>query len=381
MHMNFNETKDRLKETYKSRKCEWCKKPCKECDPKCKCYYCTFEDSYDSISGDYQHIKDWIMSNLKFFEKLYVGGLAETSELIRVWKRRQLFTFEKTGTRILDWDTDNEVIGVPRSDHAPPDNYQIITPYHDHRKPKSLDSPYCQLCGKDLTYSYFIKHDEKKLSIRIGHECAEAFCLTELFVQILKNQMRTIVEEEFTKLKNPLKKWLKKQIKTHPKNTKWYIRQLERITRYFESTEYKITAQNISKLLLESEKKGFKKYLEDKKIQRKSKKDSKNEVSEKPENNKKMKKCKDEELSQSVSEKESKIIVKIDESIRKIIFLKIKKLSGNIGYAVRKDRIIQHMLEYGLTENETIAYLEDMLQRKDIFEFLPNQYKIPERLL
>jgi len=49
--------------------------------------------------------------------------------------------------------------------------------------------------------------------------------------------------------------------------------------------------------------------------------------------------------------------------------------------AVREDKIIQEMQIQGMPKNETIKYLKDMLQRGDIYEFLPHQYKIPSRLL
>ena len=357
--MNFDEVKDRLKETYKTRKCRWCKKPCKECDPKCNCFYCKFEDNYDLVVGDYQHIKDWIMSNLKFFKKLYREGLAEEDVLIRKWKKRQLFTIERTGTRILDWTTDNEVIGVPRRNHLPPDGYRIITPYHDFRKPKDLRLNYCQLCGKDLEYNYYIKHDEKKLCICIGHECAEAFCLSEVFVQILKNHMRWIVEKEFKKLEKPLKKWLKEKIETHPPNEKTLIRNLERIRRHFTKGRGKssISAQDIAKLLLELDKEGFKVFLSV---------DTKKELTED---------TVEKELTEDTVEKELTEDTVEKEKV-KLILKTIIKMAGTYGYAVRRVQIIQQLENYGMVKHEIDAYIKLMLQKNNIYEFTPETYKI-----
>ena len=87
--MSIDEVKDRLQETYKTRKCDWCHKPCKDYDPKCQCFYCKFPDSYDSIDGDYQNIKNWIMTNLKFYKKLYQKGLVAQNILMRKWHKRQ----------------------------------------------------------------------------------------------------------------------------------------------------------------------------------------------------------------------------------------------------------------------------------------------------
>ena len=254
MYVSFDEIRDRLQETYKTRKCDWCHKSCKDCDPKCQCLYCRFPDSYDSLEGSYQHIKDWIMNNLKFYEKLYKKGLGAENILMRKWHKRQLFTIEKTGTRILDWIPDYEIIGVPKAHHAPPEGYQIITPYYDFRKKRDLRLNYCQICGRDIEYNYYIKHEEKKQCIRIGHECATAFCLSDLVVHNLKKHMREIIEDEFKRLKNPLKKSLTAKIKKNPKNKSKLVRALERITNHFTKSEYSIPPQEIAKLFLDLKK-------------------------------------------------------------------------------------------------------------------------------
>ena len=370
MCVSFDEIRDQLQETYKTRKCDWCHKSCKDCDPKCQCLYCKFPDSYDSLEGDYQNIKDWVMQNLKFYEKLYKKGLVAQNILMRKWHKRQLFTLEKTGTRIIDWIPDYEIIGVPKTHHAPPEGYEIITPYYDHRKEKDLRLNYCQICGRNLKFNYYIKHEENKQCVKIGHDCAKAFCLSDLITHNLKKHMREIIEAEFKQLKNQLIKSLKEKIKRKSKNKLKLEHALERIIKHFKKGDYSITPQDIAKLLLELKTYGIDIIYDEKslKTSETSTAVEKTIISEQiiEKNN-----TNSEELK-----KNSEIGKLLDKTIQILILDKMKKMSGVFDDAVNDDKLIQEMQNHELSRDEIVNTLKDLIKREEIFQFLPHQYKI-----
>lgn len=375
--LGLDEVKDRLQETYKSRKCDWCHKSCKDCDPKCQCLYCRFPDSYDSLDGDYQTIKDWIMENLKFYEKLYKKGLGAVNILMRKWHNRQLFTLEKTGTRIIDWVLDSEVIGVKRTHHAPPEGYEMITPYYDHRHKKDLKLNYCQICGRDLKYNYYIKHEEKKQCVKIGHECAEAFCLADLIIINLKKHMREVIRAEFKRLKPHLIQSIEKKTKRKSKNQKKLLDALERITKHFDKkSPYKIPPHKIAELLLE-----LKGYGIDIIYQENS---SKTTITSIPSEQNVFSEQITEKntLNDNPEELKKKLEIgdMLDKNISKFIFEKMKKLRGIHGDMINDDKLIQEMENCGLTRDEIIGALQGMEKRNEIYKFIPHYYKIRDEL-
>ncbi len=375
--MNFNDRRKHLRETYKTRKCFWCKKPVKDCDSRCQCVYCVFHDNFDSLEGNYLYIVAWLRKNIKLYDKLFEQGLAAESLLVRKWKKRQLFTIELSGTKILDWTADYEIIGETKENHSPPNGFQIITPYNDYRRKKDLQLSYCQICGTDIVNRYYIKHEAKKLCICIGSECALAFCLSDVIVNNLKKHMRNIIEKEFNKLEKYLKNSLKEKIETNPINRSKFERTLERITRHFSTGRGKslIPAQEIAKLLLTLEKEGFKVFSNGKSPVVAAKSVT-SKVLEKPRKLEESNPIKQENVLK-ITDENSSITT---ELIRDAILATIRELRGVHEYAVNEVEIIQELQKHGISISEANYNINDMLQRNDIYEFTSHSYKIANRL-
>jgi len=118
--VDIHERRKDLKELYKKRRCFWCKRSVEDCESKCQCVYCVFDDKFDSVKDEHPNISNWLENNSKFYIKLFKEGLAKESILARKWRHHQLDRIEKTGTRINEWVPHFEIDGESKLIPEPP---------------------------------------------------------------------------------------------------------------------------------------------------------------------------------------------------------------------------------------------------------------------
>ncbi len=374
--MNSDNDQKQRKEKYRIRKCYWCKKSVKECNPECQCIICIFDEKFDSWKNDYPYTNKWFKKNIKFYDKLFRKGLAKETELANKWKHHQLDVLEKTGTNVLDWSADFEVIDGERKIIPNfPDDFQIITPYYDNIR-KKTDFHYnyhCQICGKDILERYFIKHKEKKICIGIGIDCAIIFHYSDELTKNIKHDMDIIIKNEFYNLKPFLKKSIEKKLQTHPANEKLLLRSLKIITNHGRKNNHPPSPEKIAKLLLDLNKEGFKVFDNDKIVK----------VPVKPinlETDEKSNKLEEEKTDIIKTQNTSNIIKEKDvidyKTIRDNILETMRILGGIYEDYVTEDQIIKKLQQHGISSDKTIDAISRMLNEKIIHPFMQGNYKI-----